>query len=233
MQEIMIRQATLADLDTVTALEQQCFPAAEAASRNAFSLRLHSFPECFWIAESGGQITAMINGLTTDSRDLTDEMYDNSALYSADGAWLMLFGVATHPEYRKHGLASRLMTHVIEEMKRNEKSGIVLTCKEDLLPFYQRFGFVSEGVSSSVHGGAVWYQMRLDFEQELFRCAGTGEECSFYLSGRRYLQYGWRQCDGDYLNVSDETGQMVWQTAKSGQAACDDFMAAYRSQALY
>ncbi len=233
MQEIIIRQATLADLDTVNALEQQCFPAAEAASRNVFSLRLHSFPECFWIAESGGQITAMINGMTTDSRDLTDEMYDNSALYSTDGAWLMLFGVATHPAFRKHGLASGLMNHVTEQMKQQGRQGIVLTCKEALLSFYQRFGFVSEGISDSMHGGAVWYQMRLDFEQELFRCAGTGGECSFYLSGRRYLLYGWRQCDGDYLNVSDETGQMIWQTAKSGQAACDDFMAAYRIQALY
>ena len=190
MQEIIIRQAVVSDLDAVTKLEQQCFPAAEAASRNAFSLRLHSFPECFWIAESGGQITAMINGMTTDSRDLTDEMYEDTARYSPDGAWLMLFGVATHPAFRKHGLASGLMNHVTEQMKQQGRQGIVLTCKEALLSFYQRFGFVSEGISDSMHGGAVWYQMRLDFEQELFRCAGTGGECSFYLSGRRYSYCG-------------------------------------------
>ena len=76
MQEIIIRQASLSDLDAVTALEQQCFPASEAASRNTFSQRLHSFPECFWIAESGRHIAAMINGMTTDRRDLTDEMYE-------------------------------------------------------------------------------------------------------------------------------------------------------------
>ena len=233
MQEIVIRQAALADLDAVTELERQCFPAAEAASRNAFAYRLHSFPECFWFAEASGQIVSMINGMTTESRDLTDEIYEDTALYSAGGAWLMLFGVATNPVYQKQGLSSQLMNHVIEEMKRKGKCGIVLTCKKDLLPFYQRFGFVSEGISNSLHGGAVWYQMRLDFEQELFRCARTGDECSFYLSGRRYLLYGWRQCDGDYLNVSDETGQTVWQTAKSGQAACDDFMVAYRSHTLY
>lgn len=232
MQEVIIRQASIADLDAVTALEQQCFPQAEAASRDAFSLRLRSFPECFWAAGSGGQIVSMINGMTTDSRDLTDEMYEKTALYSAGGAWLMLFGVATHPAYRKHGLASRLMNHVTEQMKQQERQGIVLTCKEELLPFYQRFGFVSEGVSGSVHGGAVWYQMRLDFEQELFHCAKTGGECAFYLGGRRLLLYGWRQCDGDYLNVADETGQIIWQTAGSGDAACSDFMAVYRRQAF-
>ena len=29
--------------------------------------------------------------------------------------------------------------------------------------YYAGFGFVSEGVSGSTHGGVVWYQMRLKF----------------------------------------------------------------------
>ena len=41
----------------------------------------------------------------------------------------------------------------------------MLTCKERLLPFYSGFGFVNEGVSGSVHGGVVWYQMRLTFHE--------------------------------------------------------------------
>ena len=42
-------------------------------------------------------------------------------------------------------------------------AGMVLTCKECMIPYYRRFGFVNEGISSSVHGGAVWYQMRRVF----------------------------------------------------------------------
>ena len=62
-------------------------------------------------------------------------------------------------------------------------------------------------------GGAVWYQMRLTFKDELFRCAKVGGEYSFYRNGRRYLLYGWKQCDGDYLNVSDENGNILWQSS--------------------
>ena len=36
-------------------------------------------------------------------------------------------------------------------------------CKERLLPYYAKFGFVNEGVSGSTHGGVTWYQMRLTF----------------------------------------------------------------------
>ncbi|MDY6059197.1 MAG: GNAT family N-acetyltransferase, partial [Candidatus Fimenecus sp.] len=39
-----------------------------------------------------------------------------------------------------------------------------LTCKDKLLPFYARLGFVDEGVTDkSTHGNAVWHQMRIIF----------------------------------------------------------------------
>ena len=37
------------------------------------------------------------------------------------------------------------------------------TCKDRLVHYYAKVGFVSEGVSASTHGGVVWYQMRLTF----------------------------------------------------------------------
>ena len=49
-----------------------------------------------------------------------------------------------------------------KELSQGRK-GLVLTCKEKLLHYYAKFGFVNEGVSASTHGGVVWYQMRLRF----------------------------------------------------------------------
>lgn len=46
---------------------------------------------------------------------------------------------------------------IADSMKQGRK-GIVLTCKDQLIPFYQKFD-----LSASTHGGAVWYQMRLIF----------------------------------------------------------------------
>ena len=42
------------------------------------------------------------------------------------------------------------------------RKGLILTCKERLLGFYERFGYRNLGVSASVHGGAVWYDMILE-----------------------------------------------------------------------
>ncbi|MDO4478936.1 MAG: GNAT family N-acetyltransferase [Lachnospiraceae bacterium] len=157
----MIRQATLADLDAVTALEAACFPAAEAATRESMEDRLKAYRHCFWVDDDNGHIRAFINGMTTDEEILSDDMYEPNDKYREDGAYLMIFGVDTHPDERLKGLASGVMYQVIADCRAAGRKGIKLTCKEEKIPFYQRFGFEMEGVSESTHGGAVWYAMQL------------------------------------------------------------------------
>ena len=231
MQNEVIRQACLSDLDVVTELEAACFPPAEAANRAAFSMRLNAFPHCFWLLEREGQLCAMIGGMTTDYRDLCDAMYEDVSLYAAHGKWLMLFGVATHPKCQHQGYASKLMQRVISDVQERGCAGIVLTCNAELLPFYERFGFVSEGESASQHGGAVWYQMRLDFAAFYKSCIMKGEETHFNLKGRQYLLYGWEQCDGYVLNLADAQGEIIWQTPPMTRSECADaFLAAMEMQ---
>ena len=44
-----IRHATMADLAAVTAVEAECFPAAEAATETSFRARLSVYPDHFWL----------------------------------------------------------------------------------------------------------------------------------------------------------------------------------------
>ena len=158
-----IRTATMADLAAVTRLEAICFPAAEAASEESFARRLECYPSHFWLLMDGDTVVSFVNGMVTDELCLRDEMYDNAALHDENGAWQMIFGVDTHPDYRRQGCAARLLRHVIAESRAQSRKGLVLTCKERLVPYYSKFGFVSEGISQSTHGDVVWYQMRLTF----------------------------------------------------------------------
>ena len=156
-----IRTATTADLAAITQLEAICFPAAEAASEESFAQRLMCYPGHFWLLMDGDTVVAFVNGLVTDEPDLQDEMYDNAGLHDKNGAWQMIFGVDTHPAYRRRGCAERLLNHAIAQSRAQGRKGLVLTCKEKLVPYYSKFGFVSEGISQSTHGDVVWYQMRL------------------------------------------------------------------------
>ena len=161
--DTIIRTATLADLDAVAAVEAACFPAAEAATRAELSDRLAHYGGHFWLMFDGGTLIAFVDGMVTDRADLTDDLYADASLHDAHGAWQMIFGVDTVPEFRGRGCAGTLLQAAIDDARRQGRRGLVLTCKERLLPFYAKFGFQNEGVSVSTHGGVTWYQMRLTF----------------------------------------------------------------------
>lgn len=158
-----IRTATMKDLDAVTAVEAACFPAAEAATRDEFVARLAVYPNHFWLLEEDGRLVSFINGLVSDEPTIRDEMFADAAFHNEHGAWQMVFGVNTLPEYRRRGLAGEVMKRVIADARAQGRKGCVLTCKDRLVHYYETFGYRSEGVSASTHGGAVWYDMRLTF----------------------------------------------------------------------
>ena len=161
---MQIRTATMADLAAVTAVEAACFPAAEAATAADFAARLEVYLNHFWLLEADdGAIVSFVDGLVTDEPLLRDEMYSDASFHNEQGAWQMIFGVNTLPDYRKQGMAGRVIRRVIEDARAQGRKGCVLTCKDKLIHYYETFGFVSEGISKSVHGGVVWYDMRLTF----------------------------------------------------------------------
>ena len=137
-----IRPVRPSDLAAVTEVEAICFPAVEAATGESFKARIAAFPECFFVAESEGKIIGFINGCATDSKTICDEMYENSACHKTDGAYQSIFGLDVLPDYQRQGIAADLMNHMIGDAK---------------------FGYKNMGVSESVHGGAVWYDMILEF----------------------------------------------------------------------
>ena len=158
-----IRQANIEDLDAIAELEMLCFPPAEAASRESFENRLKAFGEHFWLLFEEDKLVAMVNGMVTDIPLLSDKMFEDATMHDEQGAWQVIFGVETHPDYQKKGYASTLLARAICDSQLQGRKGMVLTCKEKLIPFYAKLGFENEGVSASVHGGAVWYDMRLTF----------------------------------------------------------------------
>ena len=158
-----IRTATLDDLDAVAAVEAECFPPAEAAGRAEFAQRLRYYGSHFWLMFDGGALIGFVDGMVTNRADLTDDLYEQAALHNEQGCWQMIFGVNTLPEYRRQGVAESLLNRAIADARAQGRKGLVLTCKDRLVHYYAKFGFVSEGVSVSTHGGVVWYQMRLTF----------------------------------------------------------------------
>lgn len=159
-----IRYATKEDIKNIAKVEALCFPPSEAAKENDFIERVKYYGNHFWLMFDNDKLVSFVDGFVTDEKDLTDEMYENASMHNENGAWQMIFGVNTIEEYRKKGIAEKLIKEAIRDAKTQGRKGLVLTCKDKLVHYYSKFGFIDEGISSkSTHGNVKWHQMRLLF----------------------------------------------------------------------
>ena len=163
MNSLMIQLATPEDLNEISRIEDICFPPAEAAKKEVIAKRLVAFKDSFFVARVNDQIIGFVNGRATDSLVIHDELFYDAKPEDAIGENWCIFGLDVLPEYQNRGIAAKLMEHFIEAAKKHQKKRVLLTCKERLVPYYEKFGFVNDGLSKSAHGGAEWYDMTLTF----------------------------------------------------------------------
>lgn len=129
---MIIRTASASDLDQITAIEQACFPASEAASRQSFENRLTYYSDHFWVLCDDAKIIGFVNGMVSSQKDLKDEMYVDAGMHEKDGRWQMIFGVDILPAYRRRGYARQLLCFVIKEAERQAVTALCLPAKTDL-----------------------------------------------------------------------------------------------------
>lgn len=155
------------ELNTISEIEAVCFPSAEAASLDSIRQRAAAFPASFFVAEEDipaqGRIIGFINGCVTDELTIRDEMFEDVSAHSPAGMYQAVFGLDVLPDCRRQGIAAALMNALIASARAAGRKGLILTCKEHLIPYYEKFGYRSLGVSQSVHGGAIWFDMVLEF----------------------------------------------------------------------
>lgn len=161
-----IRLARQEDLLDIIKIEEICFPKAEAATSQDFHKRFEAFSECFLVAVKDEKIVGFVNGCTTDEPCLPDELYHDASLHNPKGDYQTVFGLDVLPNYQRQGIAKALLDAFITLAKERGKKGMVLTCKNHLIHYYQKFGFQHVGVSASSHGGAKWNDMLLIFEKD-------------------------------------------------------------------
>ena len=115
------------DIAAIAAAEAACFPPAEAATEQEFVERIKYYGNHFWLLYDADKLIAFVDGFVTDEPDLTDAMYENACMHNENGAWQMIFGVNTLPEYRKRGHACELIRRAI---RRCQTAGPQGTCAD-------------------------------------------------------------------------------------------------------
>ncbi len=156
---ISFRNVQSTDLEQLLKIENEGFSKEEAATREAFVERIRLISDTFIVAEKAGEIIGYINGPVINKPYITDDLFAKIKQNPNRGGFQSVLGIAVSKKVRKQGIAKMLMGKMGELVEEYEREGITLTCKGELVSFYEKLGFVNHGMSKSQHGGTQWYNM--------------------------------------------------------------------------
>ena len=156
-----IRQAKLEDLDRIVEIELENFSVEEAIPRSVFEAHLREIQTSFLVAEKAGRIMGYIEGPVCPHRHLqdqsfTEEIEDHS---HEPGGYISVTCLSIAKEAQGLGLGQKLLTALKKLALEHEREGINLTCHDYLITYYEKHGFVNEGLSQSTFAGETWYDM--------------------------------------------------------------------------
>ena len=134
------------EADQAVLIEKICFPPNEACSEKHMKERI-------------GKLAGFLNGIATDEEKFRDEFFTDASLNNPKGKKVMILGLDVLPEYRGQGLAREIVRCYLQREEEKGRKEIVLTCLDEKVEMYKRFGFVDLGMSDSVWGGEEWHEM--------------------------------------------------------------------------
>ena len=145
-------------------VEVVCFPPNEAASYKDMEERINTAPDFFIVAidRATGKMAGFLNGLATDEDAFRDEFFTDASLHNPAGKNVMLLGLDVMPDYRMQGLGRELVRYYAQREQERGRKKLLLTCLDNKVEMYKKFGFTDLGMSASVWGGEAWHEMEIN-----------------------------------------------------------------------
>lgn len=125
---LYIRKMTVEDIAAVVELDQISFSLPWPERSFRFELTDNPASRC-WVAEADGRVVAMLVAWL-----FVDEAH--------------IANIATHPEYRRQGIARKLLSYTLQSAMREGVQSSFLEVRESNLPaqeMYRKFGYVEVG----------------------------------------------------------------------------------------
>ncbi|KAG6866147.1 hypothetical protein C0991_008100 [Blastosporella zonata] len=163
-QNIIYDWISAEDLDQAIQIEEQGYPADEAASLEAFKYRQSAAASLFLGAYlPHRELIGYICSTLSPSQRLT---HASMTTHVSGSSSVCIHSVCVHPSHRRRGVGLALLNEYIARLRLQSESGsgyerILLIIHKTLRPFYEQAGFENIGLSPVTHGALPWYEMRL------------------------------------------------------------------------
>ncbi|MBJ8349758.1 GNAT family N-acetyltransferase [Streptococcus zalophi] len=156
---MIIRQVEITDLDVISQIEIDNFGETIATSKEAIRERIQLIADSFLIAEIDGNFAGYIEGPVIDKMDLSDDLFKSVPSNPSTGGIQAITSLSIAKNYQKQGIGTLLLASFKEIVVKYQRDGILLTCKEELISYYEMNDFKIKGISQSQLGGEKWHIM--------------------------------------------------------------------------
>jgi len=118
----------------------------------------------------GHIVATKTNGSTVDDSDMgipSDDPSDSSLGNKEEGRTVAIHSLAVLPEFQHKGLGSTIMKAYLDRLaKQDVADKAALIAHEEMIPYYEKFGFKNKGKSSAQFGGGGWFDMVKDISDD-------------------------------------------------------------------
>jgi len=161
-----LRLMASADLPAVLQVQAACYVPDNLENHATFATRLQAVPDLSWVGVMDGQVHAYL----VCYRSVLGKVGALSGAFeqAQHPTCLYLHDLAVGPAARGLGLGQALITHALDQARREHLTHAALVSVQDSLPFWQQQGFVRQHDLSpeqqqtldSYHGGTAHYMTR-------------------------------------------------------------------------
>ncbi len=162
-----IRNARLEDLDRIVEIELENFSLEEAIPRSVFKVHLQEIKSSFLVAEKEGRVIGYIEGPVVPHRHLQDQSFTEKIKDHSHRSrgYISVTCLSIAKEAQNLGMGKNLLSALKKVAIEDNREGINLTCHDYLIAYYEKHGFVNEGLSQSTFAGEKWYDMVWEVEK--------------------------------------------------------------------
>ena len=158
---LRFEEADINDIEILAALEADCFPEDERASKETMASRIKAAGQFFLVLKEEQSILGFINGTCILSNNIT---HDSMSNHEPIGRSLVIHSVSVSKQMRRRKLGSAMLAYYVAKLNTDhfEIDRILLLSKAYLINFYISSGFKVDCLSSVVHGDEKWLELSLD-----------------------------------------------------------------------
>ncbi|MFC3928647.1 GNAT family N-acetyltransferase [Streptococcus caprae] len=154
-----IRQGKPEDLEILFSIEYENFGPEIGMPKSVMAAYLAKASETFLVVEFGTVIAGYIMGTMALQANLIDEYFFSVPSQSISEAYVAVTGLSVSEAFQGQGIGTMLLAAMKDLVVSKGHKGIVLTCEEGLVPYYEMNGFEDYGLSESKLGNQEWIKM--------------------------------------------------------------------------